>query len=126
MDPSVLVRVLSQRYGITPLEYTHTRTFQDFSQDAIGWYSEVLAPVAAIAEALGGGEEDEKPRRPARGAPNTASTTSRVKKALPKWVRRSVDGPYQVHYMGKKGEAPPPESVEMLKVAWKGLGGRRG
>jgi hypothetical protein len=106
---------MAQRYQISVQEYVNTRSLRDFSEDVMAYYCEVLAPVAAIAEAFGGAEEDDskgkKPRqRSAEGRPKDRNSVTRKD-----WFKPAPNG--RVHNIGKKGEPIPQEVSKALRSA---------
>lgn len=113
-EPKVLVRQMAQRYQVSVQEYVTTRSLRDFSEDVMAYYCEVLAPVAAVAEAFGGAE-DGKP------SGKVEYTDSKTKRSKPSWFQPKPNS--RVHNIGKKGEAIPKDATSALRNVTKNLGG---
>lgn len=104
---------MAQRYQISVQEYVHTRSLRDFSEDVMAYYCEVLAPVAAIAEAFGGAEDDDSDRKPRQRSSDSKPKDQTRKRS--DWFKPAPNG--RIHSIGKLGEPISQDTSKALRAA---------
>ena len=110
---------MAQRYQISAQEYVNTRTYAEFSEDVIAWYSEVLAPVAALAEAFGGSGDDEGDRP--RSERSVHDQPRKSKGRTPHWL--NIPHNANVYRLGKPGDKIDAAAEMAMKTMFRGQAG---
>lgn len=105
---------MAQRYQVSVQEYVSTRSLRDFSEDVMAYYCEVLAPVAAVAEAFGGADTGT-------GKGKVEYTSKQAAESKPSWFQPKPNS--RIHSIGKKGEAIPKDATRALRNVTKNLSG---